>query len=106
MILDCHVHISACTPGHGLMSRKLLDSFAFRFMRWRLGLKGADAATEKSLEQKLVSLVTETPGLDAAVVVAFALTIFYWAVSLANTQVQAAVAIERDARQLISRGAA
>ena len=45
------------------------------------------------------------PGwFDIAVVIAFALTIFYWAVSLANTQAQAALAIEQDAGQLSSRG--
>ena len=38
--------------------------------------------------------------LDIAIMVAFALTIFYWAVSLANTQTQVVAAVEKDASQL------
>ena len=71
MILDCHVHISACTPGHGLMSRKLLDSFAFRFMRWKFGLVGEDAGTEFALEQLLARTIDDAQMLDAVVVLAF-----------------------------------
>lgn len=71
MVIDCHVHISALMPGHGSMSRKLLDSFAFRFMRWRLGVKGEDERTERQLESVLVRTIDETPKLDAAVVLAF-----------------------------------
>ena len=46
MIIDCHVHVCAASPGHGSMSPRLLNSIAFRFMRWRLGLRGEDASTE------------------------------------------------------------
>lgn len=70
MILDLHVHISAMTDGHGSMSRRLLDSAAFRFMRWRLGLVGEDAGTERALEAKLSATLAES-GVDAAVVLAF-----------------------------------
>jgi hypothetical protein len=34
--------------------------------------------------------------LDIAIVVAFALTIFYWAISLANGEAEAAAAIAKD----------
>lgn len=71
MIIDCHVHISATTPSHGLMSRKLLDSFAFRFMRWKFGLVGEDAGTERALESLLAQTIDDTQMLDAAVVLAF-----------------------------------
>jgi amino acid transporter len=39
---------------------------------------------------------------DIAIVLAFSLAIFYWAVNLANTQAQAASAVEQDAPQLTS----
>jgi uncharacterized protein len=71
MIVDCHVHVSACTPSHGSMSPTLLNSLPFRFMRWRLGMKGSDEATERALETKLVETIAEAKPLDAAVVLAF-----------------------------------
>jgi predicted TIM-barrel fold metal-dependent hydrolase len=71
MILDVHVHISALTEGHGSMSPRLLNSLAFRFMRWKFGLVGADARTEADLAQLLVRTVDETRVLDGAVVLAF-----------------------------------
>lgn len=40
-------------------------------MRWRLGMKGADAQTEQDLEAKLLGLVRETPRLDKIVLLAF-----------------------------------
>ena len=57
MIIDCHVHICAMSPGHGSMSPKLLNSLPFRFMRWRLGLKGTDEQTERDLEAKLLETI-------------------------------------------------
>lgn len=71
MILDCHVHISAFTPPHGTMSRRLSHSIPFRFMRWRLGIEGEDAAADRQLERCLVDRIEETEKLDAAVVLAF-----------------------------------
>src|SRR5207237_916836 len=71
MIIDCHVHISALTPGHGMMSEKLLDSIAFRFMQRRLNLPGRDVATERALEAKLALTLDGTEKLDAAVILAF-----------------------------------
>lgn len=71
MIVDCHVHISACTPGHGSISLQLQNSLAFRFMRWRLKLKGYDANTEAQLRERLLDVIQGTPKLDAAVVLAF-----------------------------------
>jgi predicted TIM-barrel fold metal-dependent hydrolase len=69
--IDCHVHIAACTPGHGSMSPRLLNSIPFRFMRWRMGLVGADERTERALAQHLARLIHETTDLDAAVILAF-----------------------------------
>src|SRR4051794_8460427 len=71
MILDVHVHIAACTPGHGAMSQRLLNSFAFRFMQWRFGIYGARAQTECELGEKLIETVEAVPKLDAAVILAF-----------------------------------
>src|SRR5215203_1607590 len=71
MVIDCHVHLCAFTPDHGKTSAHLLKTLPFRFMRWRLGMRGADASTERSLENKLEHLMRETPQLDAAVVLAF-----------------------------------
>ena len=45
MLIDCHVHIAACTPGHGSMSAKLLNSIPFRFMQWRFGIREGQART-------------------------------------------------------------
>ncbi len=58
-------------PGHGLMSQKLLRSIPFRFMQWKFGLRGASAATEVALCEKLVKTIDETPKIDKAVVLAF-----------------------------------
>lgn len=71
MIIDCHVHISACIAGHGSMSPRLLNSMPFRFMRWRLGLVGNDEATERALEAKLVELIAATREIDAVALLAF-----------------------------------
>ena len=71
MILDLHVHVSALTPGHGCMSGRLLNSLPFRFMRWRLGIPGTDAATERAIAVKLAETIDGTPTLDAAVILAF-----------------------------------
>ena len=71
MIVDCHVHLSAFTPGHGFMSRTLLDSVPFRFMRWKFGLVGEDASTESTLEQLLANTISDAAPVDAAVVLAF-----------------------------------
>ena len=71
MIVDCHVHLSAFTPGHGFMSRTLLDSLPFRFMRWKFGLVGEDATTERTLEELLARTVSTAHPVNAAVVLAF-----------------------------------
>src|SRR4051812_39203566 len=71
MIIDCHVHVCACTPGHGKMSETLLKSLPFRFMQWKLGMSGSSEQTERALERKLVETIDETTTLDAAVVLAF-----------------------------------
>ncbi len=42
MRIDCHVHVCADTPGHGLVSPRLRKSATFRFMRWELGLPEPD----------------------------------------------------------------
>ncbi|MGH7215492.1 MAG: amidohydrolase family protein [Tepidisphaeraceae bacterium] len=71
MVLDCHVHVAACTPANGFMSPRLFNSLAFRFMRWRLGVPGYDERAECMLAGRLVEAVDGTPELDAAVVLAF-----------------------------------
>jgi predicted TIM-barrel fold metal-dependent hydrolase len=71
MLLDCHVHVSACTPGHGSMSERLLNSLPFRFMRWKLGIQGNDEASERRLETLLADTIAGAVELDAAVVLAF-----------------------------------
>lgn len=71
MIIDCHVHVCAFTPEHGKTSERLLNSLAFRFMRWWLGMTGADANTERQVERKLVETIDGTPEIDAVVVLAF-----------------------------------
>jgi predicted TIM-barrel fold metal-dependent hydrolase len=71
MVIDCHVHVSAFTPGHGSMSRRLLNSMPFRFMRWKFGMVGSDERTERQVESVLVQTLEETTELDAAVILAF-----------------------------------
>ena len=71
MVIDCHVHICAFTPAHGKMSEHLLGTLPFRFMRWRLGMRGSDRDTEVALEKTLVSLIGQTPQIDAVVLLGF-----------------------------------
>ena len=71
MRIDCHVHISALNPQHGLMSPRILRSIPFRFMQWRLGVAIENPDAEQLLEAKLAQTIAETTELDAAVVMAF-----------------------------------
>jgi len=71
MVIDCHVHICAFKSPHGLMSEKLSNSLPFRFMRWKLGVAGSDASTERALEARLIELIGQTPRLDAVALLAF-----------------------------------
>src|SRR5690348_8783993 len=71
MVIDCHVHVSALLPDHGRMSDRILNSFPFRFMQRRLGIRpapGQEVATERALTQRLFDLLDATPELDAAAV--------------------------------------
>src|SRR5437588_2508983 len=72
VIVDCHVHVCATTPGHGTVSRRLRRRFSFVFMRWRLGISffGGDEVIERDVEARLVDTVQQTPEIDAAVVLA------------------------------------
>jgi predicted TIM-barrel fold metal-dependent hydrolase len=71
MIVDCHVHACATTPGHGSLSARLRKSLTFRFARWRLGIASEDDATmERGMEAKLVETVETADLLDAVVVLA------------------------------------
>jgi predicted TIM-barrel fold metal-dependent hydrolase len=70
MIIDCHVHTCAFDPAHGRTSNYLLNTFAFRFMRWRLGL-GQVTPDEKVMEAKLFLTVRGTREIDRAVILAF-----------------------------------
>jgi predicted TIM-barrel fold metal-dependent hydrolase len=72
MIVDCHVHVCATTPGHGSVSQVLLHRLYFRLLRRLLGLTREDGpALERDVEAKLAQTLDETPQLDAAVVLAF-----------------------------------
>lgn len=72
MILDVHVHVSAFVPEHGHLSDHVQGTLPFRIMRRALGFRGADAATEAAIADRLLGGVQEAaPVLDAAVVLAF-----------------------------------
>jgi predicted TIM-barrel fold metal-dependent hydrolase len=71
MIIDCHVHAFADTPGHGSVSEKLRRSFVARFMRWRLKISSDQGeAFERQAEARLLETIHGAP-VDAAVVLAF-----------------------------------
>ena len=71
MVVDCHVHVSAFCLPNGSMSQRILRSGAFRFIRWRLGVKGEDQAAERQIAASLIAHIERTEQLDAAVVLAF-----------------------------------
>ena len=73
MIIDCHVHVCAMLPGHGITTPKLRRRPSFAFMRWRLGIPffADDAGIEQAVAAKLVETVQQTTELDAVVVLAF-----------------------------------
>jgi predicted TIM-barrel fold metal-dependent hydrolase len=72
MIIDCHVHAIAAAPGHGHLSDYLLSRWNVRFLRWWMGVTSRDPATlEQQAESHLLETINSTPGLDAAVVLAF-----------------------------------
>ena len=69
MIIDVHTHICAMGRG-GMTSQRLVKSPAFRFMRWRLGIRGEPATWPEQLEKAMMGVI-EGSGLDAAVILAF-----------------------------------
>ncbi|MBC7785149.1 MAG: amidohydrolase family protein [Burkholderiales bacterium] len=71
MRIDCHVHLSGFTPGHGALSPRLLRSPQFRFLRWKFGIGEVGSQAELDLERLLISQLDSTPEIDAAVVLAF-----------------------------------
>jgi predicted TIM-barrel fold metal-dependent hydrolase len=72
MIIDCHVHAIAATPGHGKVSDYLLRQWNIRFLRWWMRIPSRDRETlEKRAEARLLETINSTDGLDAAVVLAF-----------------------------------
>jgi predicted TIM-barrel fold metal-dependent hydrolase len=72
MIIDCHVHAIAATPGHGRVSDSLLRRWNIRFLRWRLHISSRNTETlEKQAEARLIETINATGGLDAAVALAF-----------------------------------
>ena len=73
MIVDCHVHALAATPGHGHLSGYLRKRPNVLASRVRLGVSlfGSDEKVERDFEARLARTVNETPELDAAVVLAF-----------------------------------
>ena len=71
MIIDCHVHACAATPGHGSLSERLLRQWSTRFMRWRLGITAPyGEPLERQAEARLVETVNGVELLDRAVVLA------------------------------------
>lgn len=71
MVIDCHVHVSAFGLPRGSMSARIQTSLPFRFMRWRLGIKGCDAEADRTIARRLLQTIEGTEQLDAAVVLAF-----------------------------------
>src|SRR4051794_22798063 len=72
MIIDCHVHACATTPGHGKVSQYLLRSWNFRFVRWRLGIKSVDPEKmEREAEARLLQTIDGAGPIERAVVLAF-----------------------------------
>lgn len=69
MIIDVHTHICALGRG-GMTSDKLINSAAFRFMRWRLGIQGERSTWPQQLESAMLRVIDES-GLDKAVILAF-----------------------------------
>lgn len=69
MVIDVHTHMAALTRG-GKTSPALINSIAFRYMRWRLGITGGRESWQDQLDAKYVQLVRES-GLDRAVMLAF-----------------------------------
>jgi predicted TIM-barrel fold metal-dependent hydrolase len=72
VIVDCHVHVCATTPGHGTVSSRLRRRFSFVYLRWRLGVPffADDERIEREVEARLVETVQQTQEIDAAVVLA------------------------------------
>ncbi len=73
MIVDCHVHVCATTPGHGTVSPTLRRRFSFVYLRLRLGIPffADDERIERVVEERLAETVRQTPEIDAGVVLAF-----------------------------------
>ena len=71
MLVDCHVHVNAFLPANGRTSSMLLGRPSFRYLRWRLGMTGADGETEQALVAALAAELDGASEVDAAVVLAF-----------------------------------
>src|SRR4051794_2054580 len=73
VIVDCHVHALATTPGHGYLSSYLRKRPNVLLSRVRLGISlfGSDEKIERDFEARLAKTVNGTPELDAAVALAF-----------------------------------
>ncbi len=72
MIIDCHVHVCATTPSHGLVSPALQKRLTFRFLRLAQRLPhGYTPFLERQIEARMAASLNETEQLDAAVVLAF-----------------------------------
>src|SRR5947209_13365513 len=71
MIIDCHVHAIACTPGRGSLSEKLLRQWNIRLLRRRLGVTAPyGEPLERQAEARLVETVDAVGELDRVVVLA------------------------------------
>ncbi|HEX8339782.1 MAG TPA: amidohydrolase family protein [Tepidisphaeraceae bacterium] len=70
MRVDCHVHLSAMTPGNGSMSPRLSKSIPFVFLRHKFGMK-PDASLDAPLVAVLKQQIESAGNLDAVTVLAF-----------------------------------
>src|SRR5579884_1341016 len=71
MIIDCHVHVCADTPGHGWVAPRLVRRWNFRALRWLLGIRAkAGVELQRQVEAKVVEAVACTTFLDAVVILA------------------------------------
>lgn len=69
MVIDVHTHLCAIGEG-GDTSESLINSIAFRYMRYHMGIRGDRSKWQDQLWSTYLKLVNES-GLDRAVLLAF-----------------------------------
>lgn len=71
MIIDCHVHLAASSPGNGLISERLGSSPGFSIIRWKYGLRTISTASESRLLGAFKAMLAGCTLVDHVVVLAF-----------------------------------